>query len=105
METFADDGFLKAAPLKRRKTMALSSLLLVAGMDRTWGKNQTKSCVLRRTPLARDISQRMWTNYQGEVEVAPLKIVMCSILQGDSPCEGPEGDDKVQEGWRHGGQC
>ena len=31
---------LKAAPLKRRKTMALSSLLLVAGMDRTWGKTK-----------------------------------------------------------------
>ena len=62
----------------KRKTMALSSLLLVAGMGRTWGKNQTKFCFLRRTPLARDISQRMWTNYQGEVEVAPLKIVVKS---------------------------
>ena len=79
METFADDGFLKAAPLKRKEKQwhyHLFYLLLVwTGLG---GKNQTKCCFLRRTPLTRDISQRMWTNYQGEVEVAPLKIVVKS---------------------------
>ena len=61
---------------KKNNGIIISSTCCWYGQD--LGKNQTKCCFLRRTPLTRDISQRMWTNYQGEVEVAPLKIVVKS---------------------------
>ena len=48
METFADDGFLKAAPLKRRKTMALSSLLLVAGIWTGFGGKPNKMLLFEK---------------------------------------------------------
>ena len=78
METFADDGFLKAAPLKRRKTMALSSLLLVAGMGRTWGKTKQNAAFWEGLLWPEISLKECGQTIRGEVEVAPLKIVVKS---------------------------